>query len=375
VLLVGTPAGVATIDTATGTVGAPVPSATTSPDGRLLVRADLIGTRTQLRAVDLGHDTDRWQATIEGTFEPRTVAADGSRVALTPPPGAVTPGAVAPGRTDTDLAVVHEDGATEVYAIDGNVEPEAFSLDGTALFVVQFRPAELPTTYQVRRLDLATGELGDVAGPDDVPAHSMAGIARTQVWDPDGSRLYTLYTQDTSMGVVSFVHVLDLDEQWAHCIGLPDGFTPTGGIALADGAKDLYVADVVGGVVAAVDTEALEVVADATLPSTPSAYASPIAVDDDEVYVGAGTDLLRLDRTSLEPVGSLGALRPTSEIIGIQRGTEPGELFVASPGAVLLVDLATGDVLQQTLADQAVGSFVSVGAHSIPSYVGAQCAC
>ena len=373
VLLVGTPSGVATVDTASGTVGTPVPRAVASPDGRLLVRADLVGTRTQIRAVDLGRDDDRWVTTVEGTFEPRAVAADGARVALTAPPAAAEPGELAPGRSSTELIVAGQDAASERYEIEANIEPEAFSLDGTALFVVQFLPARQPTSYQVRRFDLASGELGDVYSADADLQQAMRGTARTQVWDPDGSRLYTLYTQEVGAETVAFVHVLDLEEQWAHCILLPDGFTPSAaGLALADGADDLYVADAAGGVVAAIDTEALAVVEEATLRPAPNAYTSPVAVGGGEVYVGSGADVLVLDRSSLQQRGSL---RPVADVIGIQLAPEPGELFVASPGAVLRVDLADGEVLERTLADQTIGSFMSLGQRSIPTYAGVQCAC
>jgi hypothetical protein len=365
VLLVGTPSGVTVFDTATSTLSPPAPRAVTSPDGALLVRADLLGTRTWVRAVDLASATNRWDARVEGTFEPRAVSADGARVALTPPPGALEAGAVAPGRTTTDLAVVHNDGTSETYEVNGNVEPEAFSLDGTTLFVVQYLPARLPTSYQVRQLDLATGELADVESVDGELHGRMSGTARTQVWDPDGSRLYTLYTQEVGNSTTAFVHVLDLDEEWAHCVLLPDGFTPSSaGVALADGAKDLYVADVVGGVVAKVDTQELTVVDEATMDPVPTAYMSPMAVVGETVFVGADRDVRRLDRVTLDELGSL---RTGVDVVGIQRGRDETAVFIATPGALLLLDLATGSVLERTLADESMGSFQSLGARTIPT--------
>ena len=373
VLLVGTASGVTVFDTATSTLGSPAPTAVSSPDGELLVRADLLGPRTWVRAVDLASDTNRWDARLDGSFEPRAVAADGARVAMTPPPGPLEPGMLAPGRATTDLAIVHDDGTVDEYDVPGNIEPEAFSLDGSSLFVVQFRPAPRPTQYQVRRLDLATGELGDVESVDGAVQGSMGGTARTQVWDADGSRLYTLYTAEVGGSTTAFVHVLDLEEEWAHCVLLPDGFTPaSGGIAIAEGGKDVYVADVVGGVVARVDTEDLAVVEELSIEPVPTAYMSPMAVIGETVFVGADRDVLRFDRLTLQPLGDV---RTGVDVVGVQRSRDETALFVASPEALLLLDLATGSVLERTAADPLLGSFVSLGARSIPTYTDLQCAC
>ena len=373
-VLVTTDAGVSVLDSATGVLGPPAPRAVTSPDGTLLVRTDLIGTSTEVRAVDLASDEDRWQATVTGSYEPRAVAVGGDRVALTPPAGMIAPGAVAPGAIDTDVAVVDDEGNVDELTVDGNILPEAFSLDGTRLFVVEYLPATKPTRYQVRQLDLATGELADVTSPDAELHGAMTGVAGNQAWDPDGSRLYTLYTQQLTNRVEAFVHVLDLDEQWAHCVLLPDGFTPSSaGLALADGAKDLYVADTFGGIVAHVDTEALTVVDETRMPSVPAAWTSPVAVAGDELLVGSSTQLLRLDRTTLEVRGTT---RPGVDVVGVQPSSTPGEVFVASPGVVLLLDLRSGHVIRRTHADPGVvGSFIALGARSIPTYAGAQCAC
>ena len=40
------------------------------------------------------------------------------------------------------------------YMLAGNFEPEAFSLDGRALFVIEFSPPLAPYRYRVRSLDL-----------------------------------------------------------------------------------------------------------------------------------------------------------------------------------------------------------------------------
>jgi hypothetical protein len=42
---------------------------------------------------------------------------------------------------------------------------------------------------------------------------------------------------------------------------------------------------------------------------------------------------------------------------------------------VLRIDLATEAVLERTLADQTIGSFMSLGHRGVPTYAGVQCAC
>jgi len=373
-LLVGTGLGVAVLDAASGVLGPPAPTAISSPGGELLVRADLVGTRTQLRIVGVADGAEEWSSTVEGSYEPRSVAADGDRVALVPPPGPTAAGALAPGRSRTDLAVVHDDGRTERYDLEGNVEPEAFSLDGTALFVISFLPAEAPTSYQVRRLDLGTGELGDVFSVDAELQESMRGTARTQAWDPDGDRLYTLYTSHHGDDVTTFVHVLDLDEQWAHCIDLPAGLSPgTAGMALAEGGDQLYVADAVGGSVVEVDTTELMVARVGSIALRAAPGATSVATGDDEVYVGAGPEVVRLDRRSLEVVETFPS---DGDVVGLQRSRTSDELFVGWVDGVGVLDPVEGTLLRRWPLDTAAtGGVLSLGGRAVPGYAGIQCAC
>jgi hypothetical protein len=374
ILLVRTPAGVSVLDDVTGTVGPAAATAVRSPDGRYLARADVLTAGTRLRLSDLGEDTDAWSVTLPGAYEPHAVSPAGDRVALTSsvaPPGQPLPaGLIAQPRSDTTVVVVH-DGETERFDVDGNIVPEAFSADGTALFVVSYEPPASPDRYGIRRLDLETGELGFVDSPDGAGRHSMAGIARSQTWDPDGSRLYTLYTEASSENVIAFVHVLDLDGQWAHCLFLPSGFTPTAaGLALDADATTLYVADAVGGVVASIDTDALEVTRSAALPATPDATATPVAVDG-AVWVATGGELVALDPATLAVRQQL---HRGSDVIGLHPAGEDGELYVATASSIVRFDPAADEVRQRIPADQAVGPFLSLGSGG-PSYVNFQCAC
>lgn len=371
-VVVGTASGLAVLDGGTGIVGPPSASAVTNPGGELLARAQPIGTQTQVRVTEVA-GADWWSTTVDSTLEPRTLSSDGGRIALVAPATAWLPGAIAPGRDRTEIAIVHDGGAVERYDVDGNIEPEAFSLDGTALFVIEYLPAEAPTSYRVRRLDLGTGEVGDVFSADAELQESMRGTARTQVWDPDGGRLYTLYQLQAGPEVITFVHVLDLEEQWAHCIDLPAGFAPgTAGMALAEGGDELYVADAASGAVIEVDTVDLDVARTATVAPLPGGSAS-VAVDDEAVFIGAGTTITRLDRGSLAPEGDMTS---ANAVVGLQRSPVANELFVAWTGGVVVLNADTGEMLRQWWIDSALtGGVVSLGGRAIPAYSGSPCAC
>ena len=191
---------------------------------------------------------------------------------------------------------------TRTYDIAANIEPEAFSTDGGALFVVQYLPPMDPDRYQVRRLDLGTGELTLVPSVDGANQGQMPGIARTSVMAPDGRRLYTLYTSEENGQRYSFVHVLDLDRQWAHCVDLPltFGADPEAmGIAIDPNGSRVYVADVAAGKLAAIDTNrrgARHRVAHARSAACTHDRRSPPS--GTQVYVAAQRNLVALARPS-----------------------------------------------------------------------------
>jgi hypothetical protein len=369
-LLVGTNAGLAVLDAATGVLDGPTGVTVTTPGGELLVHAQWRGTRTVLRAERVADGSDAWDLELDGSYEPRTASVGASRVALGPPSEPLPPGILVAPRSTTELVVAHEDGRVDRYDLDGNVEPEAFSLDGTGLFVLSFQPPEAPTSYQVRRLNLRSGAIEDVYSVDAELQETMRGTARTQAWDPDGSRLYTLYTDDRG---TNFVHVLDLDEQWAHCVDLPSTIVPdTAGMAVADGGETLYVADATGGVLAEVDTVDLAVARSVDVAAEGSGWLTSVAVGDDAVFVADGAHVVRLDRGSLEPQGSFSV----PGVVGVQWSHVSDELFVADTGAVSVLDPRSGDVVRRWHVDAArTGGVVSLGGRTVPGYAGVQCAC
>src|SRR5207247_11381997 len=116
------------------------------------------------------------------------------------------------------------------FDLTWNYEPEAFSTDGSTLFMIQYLPPTAPEAYRVTSLDLAKGVVSPVFGRYKEPTERMPGVRLEQILSPDGSKLYTLYTSqpsayETRYGgnaaastPVTFVHILNLKEHWAYCL-------------------------------------------------------------------------------------------------------------------------------------------------------------
>ena len=113
-----------------------------------------------------------------------------------------------------------------------------------------------------------------VFGPFKGPAERMPGIRLQQVLSPNADQLYTLYSSAQpgyaphhapvpNGATVSFVHVLSLQEGWAHCVGLPEELwdRPASEQAMAPSPNGrlLYIADPTLGLVTVMDTASLEI--------------------------------------------------------------------------------------------------------------------
>ena len=301
-LLVQSPTGVSVFDPQGGRTALWATDARASGDWSALVSSVPSGGGARVRTVDAGSGSLRHQFDVPDRASVRVVSFRGDLAALSPdPPGN---GAAPPGRARTTLLVAATDGSdTDRYELAGNIEPEAFSSDGRALFVIEYLPPMQPDRYQVRRLDLATGTMGEVASPDGAAQGQMPGVARTQVMSPDGSRLYTLYTSAHAGGhAYSFVHVLDLDAQWAHCVDLPRPFgdaPESMGITISPDGRQVFVADVASGRLAKMPTDRLAVDQVGRLSVRGHRSAPHLAASSSLVYVGSGRTLLAVRQPSL----------------------------------------------------------------------------
>jgi hypothetical protein len=301
-VLVRTDDGVAAADMSTGKVLFNEDSAIASPDRSLVYTTSHAALRVV--AVDNGDVVDSFPAPA-GTIP--IAASENGLVALIPAAAATYPRAPE-GRLSTPVDVTDtENGDAQHLDLHGNFEPEAFSVDGRSLFLIQYLPPAAPDHYRVMELDLASEKIFRVASPDKVPPSSMQGTRLQQVWAPDRSVLYTLYTNQVSKGApLTFVHVLNLEEKWAHCIDLPPSFGSSRpnakAMAGSSDGKHLYVTDADAQIIATINTRRFAFqttdVADVPPPDGRAPASASLAADG-TLYVSGG------DRVSTFDVGAM----------------------------------------------------------------------
>jgi YVTN family beta-propeller protein len=326
-----------------------IPTAISSTDWSAVVQTIRHGRDTRIAAFDAISGQELWSRVVDGRLEAKVASTDARFVALGYP-GWFDANGYPLGQPRTSLVILSQD-ATEPHVIelDGNYAPEAFSTDGNSLFVIQYLPARHPNRYRVRRLDLATERVVGVYSVDADLQEAMQGTARVQAASPDGRRLYTLYTVDGPDGTRrAFVHVLSLDELWAHCVDLPTAFAeaPEKSIALSvspDGDR-VYAADTSSGTLAEIDTKALAVSRTAELLASPRGGVAQAAVGSNGlVYVARDTGVTALDASTLSPIGTwqLG-----DRITGLQPARDGLGLYVGLNDRILVLDGRTGTQLR-----------------------------
>lgn len=326
--------------------------AVASPSGDVLYRSEAAPDgSTVVVGLDglTGQETTRHR--VDGEVEVRAVGARGNFVVLAGrrPGGAGDAYTPVPQERSTIAVLDARDGAVTRHDLAGNYEPEALSLDGGAVFVVEYTPAMAPDRYRVRRLDLVTGEVVDVFSPDKELQEDMQGAARQQVASVDGRRLYTLYTLDVQGTREAFVHVLDLADHWAHCVDLPVplGVAPEQALALALDRRGtrLFVLDAQARQVAEVDTTDLTVARTSPLPPTLRwSEANPLyaATRDGTVYAAAGGEVA--------VVGTGGdSLRLGSGAVAEGMTAAVDGTYVWSAGALWSLGPARDELTRQTL--------------------------
>jgi hypothetical protein len=344
-LYLGSATGITALAPARGHVRFQQTSAVPSRDWSVLYTTTSDGTATTLRTLDpaTGDEIDR--RTLPGIFTVRTVSENGDIVALTPPAPTGTDTYHPAAKDPTPIVIVRR-GEPETQRLDvpGNVEPEAFSLSGDALFVIDFVPPLAPERYRVARLDLSRGAVDDVRSEEQELQEPMRGTARAQAAAPDGRRLYTLYTRDATADepAEAFVHVLDLDAETASCVDLPAEFAtdPLGAVAVTPSGSRLYVYSPTAGALAELDTRTLDVSRTATVeppvgtvPSSARATATAATL-----YLSVFDRIAPVTLDGLT-VGEW-AVAP-GEISGIEPATDDRALYVVLVDRVLVVDPRT----------------------------------
>lgn len=312
-----------------------------------VVRASYPRGATRVVARNASSGAERWERIVRGApVRVKVVSEDGGLVAL----GPVAERYYRDGRRETKLVVVGSRTLEpNAITLDGNFEPEAFSTDGKSLFVVSYLPARNPSAYQVRRLDLTTGRVHEVYTPDAHLQRAMGGTARIQAASPDGRRLYTLYTLPGPDGGedYAFIHVLSLDELWAHCIDLPAGFATSAESATAltvspDGGR-LYVANGATKALAEIDTESLKVVRTSSVDLGSVGVVHGAHDPGSTLYLARGRRVVAFDSSEL---AQRRAWLLPGKIRGLQVTPDAKRLYVGLREEVAVLDTATGETLE-----------------------------
>jgi hypothetical protein len=362
VLLVGSEDGPLAVEMATGSVIFQRRGAVPGPDGSLVYVGSSDGDHTVLETLDATTGAALSSTGILGRLEVRVAAGSGRAVALMEPlPEGTDPWTPIP-RSQTAIVVADPTGAREVrrYTLSGNFEPEAFSADDSELFLIQHLPAEAPTAYRVTVLDLATGAVRPVRGRFDAPPELMPGIRLAQAYAPEGGQLYTLYSSRRpgyahaaavlgSAEPVSFIHVLDLVEGWAYCVGLPRPFwgRPAAAQAIApspDGER-LYIADAGIGLVSVMNTASLRITGteELAVPAGRDARTSAqVSLDGGTLFVaaaGVGTEILAMETAAFEVRRRW---KSDGTVFGLGLSADARWLYLALVDRLAALDASTG---------------------------------
>jgi hypothetical protein len=350
-LILGSNGGVVSMNPGSGAVRFQGPGVPALGNWSTLFETAPVGDATTLQASDVVTGDVVSSVQLPGALDVRVASPDGSRVAMMAPlPAGGSPWIPTP-RTSTDLVVADPTGATEprAYRLDGNFEPEAFSFDGTGLFLIRYVPPADPTGYRVARLDLASGRVASVSTGAKGVVETMSGTRLEQVVSPDGTMLYTLYTTQPAEYAelrhqagrpVAFVHTLSLDEGWAHCVGLPRelwGGDPADQAMAVSPDGGLYVVDTARDVLAVMDTEELTSESfELDLPSADTPTHAAVA-EDGTLFVAAGTEVAAIDPATPAITATWATGTAVTAI-----GTLPDGLGVAMADRITVIEPATG---------------------------------
>jgi len=362
-LLLGTEAGPLVVQVPSGSVLFDRPGAVASLGGSWLLSATPSAGSTLLSIVDGADAGAASTVRLDGTLDVRVVAESGGAVALMDPlPEGWDPEVPLP-RSRTPIVVADPTGVMEprTYDLRGNFEPEAFSTDDRRLFLIQHLPAEAPTVYRVTVLNLRTGRVVPVFGPFKGPAERMPGIRLQQVLSPNADQLYTLYSSARpgyaphhapvpNGATVSFVHVLSLQDGWAHCVGLPEELwdrpASEQAMATSPNGRLLYIADPTLGLVTVMDTASLEI-RTYTIDLSVSGVRRTSAVvsgDGSSLFVataGEHPGITRIDTDTFDVVRRW----VTDDVSGLGLSADGERLYVASDDRVEVMDATTGSDL------------------------------
>ena len=357
-LLIRTRSGHSVIDSAGPATVARVPRSIVSPDSSQLFAVSGKGKATRVATLDSATGEQLAETSAPSGLRPGVASSNGDLLAFAPSlePG-VTPW-LPEGKRRTRIAVVRTDGSQETanYNLRGNFELEGFSTSGRQLFLLEYLPARNPTHYGLRHLQLDTGRVRSIREAKQNAPGRMRGTGRISAFSPTGHELYTLYTQQgpnyghggathKSGHTYAFVHLLNLEEGWTHCIDLRapfgTGSVTTHAMALSPSGDRLFVADPSSGGLAVISPQETKVLKSVTLDlrALTRGRASAAAGEDGTLYLAGGSEILVIDGDTLE---IRDRWKIDKEVTGIALGSDGRRPYASMRGKLAVLDAANG---------------------------------
>jgi hypothetical protein len=242
----------------------------------------------------------------------------------------------------TRFAIVATIGSrpARIVTLAGSFAFDVLSPDGRWLYLLEYLPGGDPTHYQVRRLDVMTGQLqdGTIVDKRNID-EQMHGYALAQVAGR-GGMVFTLYRGPEG----AFIHALDTHNGGAFCIDLPgtedEGPDTNGdwGIVADPSGSVLYVTDPAERRVSVISLTDFSITRSATIAMLPTIQFAKL----ETAKPAGGRAALSPDGKSLYVITKAGvALVRTADLVttghfggsGIFRSIAAG-----SAGAVYAVD-------------------------------------
>jgi hypothetical protein len=360
VVVMGMSGGIGAVDATSGRVLSLTRGAVPEPDWSHVYTTAPSGGNTRVERVmtDTGEVVSSMK--VAGDLRIRAVAPSGKGVALMPARDADDAWTPHP-RARTTIVVAEMDGASQAerFGLHGNFEPEAFSPDGETLFMLQYRPPLAPTSYRVVGLYLESGRRWALIGPDKQPVENMTATRLVQVASPDGSYLYTLYTNQRpaylngSTTVDSdeaderaFVHTVDLQNGFAVCIELPGEFGSVpqedSAVTISSDGRWVYAIDAERGTIAVVNVHRFRVAdvrhADLT-PLGEGQIHARVSTDGATLFIAGDAGVIALDTADLS--ASPRWMATPGPVTGIALSADGARLYVSWGDELQRLDAVT----------------------------------
>lgn len=362
VVVLGIGDGIGAIDASSGRVVSLVAGAIPEPDWSHVYTTTAVGGGTRIDRIATATGETVSSVSVAGDLQIRAVAPLGQAIALMPPRTGSADAWVPQARAHTRIVVADPSGTAHAkrFMLKGNFEPEAFSPNAEMLFMLQYRPPLAPTSYRVIALYLETGRHWALSGPDKQPVENMTATRLVQVASPDGSYLYTLYTNQrptylqepaSSLDLnadseVAFVHTVDLRNGFAVCIELPDEFgtvpQQSSAVAIEPNGHRIYAIDAEHGTIALVNVHRYRVAAvthvDLSMFGSGQIHAR-VSADGTTLFIAGGAGLLALDTLNLTPRGTI--MTTPGAVTGLALSGDGARLYLSWGDELQRLDAAT----------------------------------